>query len=449
MSVTRENIDNVNARLTVKIEKADYEESVKAVLKDYRLKANIPGFRPGKVPAGIIQKRFGKAVLVEEVNKALSQDLTKYITEEKLPLLGEPLPNDELQKPIDWDTEDFEFVFDIALAPEISINLTKKNKYKYHVIKVDDEMIDQQVEAITSNFGSNKAVDVVGEKSNVRGNFVQLSEDGNELEDGICPQGVLLAVDLIKEESVKTDFLGKKKEETIVFNPVKAFQNKHEVGHMLNIKHEEAETLESDFKFTITEILDFEKAEVNEDLFKKTYGDDTEITTIEAFREKIKEDIAKNLSHSSDHKFTLDARDTLVEKTEMVLPEAFLKRWLLEKNNELTEDQVEKDFGHFMTDLKWQLIKDSFIKENELNVTPEEALGLARQITFSQFNQYGMYNLPDEQLDQFANMMLEKPEEKERIYGKILEDKVIGIIKEKVTVTEVEVSKDEFNEMVK
>ncbi len=449
MSVTRENIDNVNARLTVKIEKADYEESVKAVLKDYRLKANIPGFRPGKVPAGIIQKRFGKAVLVEEVNKALSQDLTKYITEEKLPLLGEPLPNDELQKPIDWDTEDFEFVFDIALAPEVSINLTKKNKYKYHVIKVDDEMIDQQVEAITSNFGSNKPVDVVGEKSNVRGDFVQLSEDGQGLEEGISPKGVLLAIDLLKEDSVKADFIGKKKEDTVVFNPIKAYQNNHEVGHMLNIKPEEAETLESDFKFTITEILDFEKAEVNEELFKKTYGDDTEINTVEAFREKIKDDIAKNLSHSSDHKFTLDARDTLVEKTEMVLPEAFLKRWLLEKNNELTEEQVEKDFEHFMTDLKWQLIKDSFIKENELNVTPEEALGLARQITFSQFNQYGMYNLPDEQLDQFANMMLEKPEEKERIYGKILEDKVIEIIKEKVSVTEVEVSKDEFNEMIK
>ena len=449
MSVTRENIDNVNARLTVKIEKADYEESVKAVLKDYRLKANIPGFRPGKVPAGIIQKRFGKAVLVEEVNKALSQDLSKYITEEKLPLLGEPLPNDELQKSIDWDTEDFEFVFDIALAPEVSINLTKKNKYKYHVIKVDDEMIDQQVEAITSNFGTNKPVDVVGEKSNVRGDFIQLSEDGQELEEGISPKGVLLAIDLLKEDSVKADFIGKKKEDVVVFNPIKAYQNNHEVGHMLNIKPEEAETLESDFKFTITEILEFEKAEVNEELFKKTYGDDTEITTVEAFREKIKDDIAKNLSHSSDHKFTLDARDTLVEKTEMVLPEAFLKRWLLEKNNELTEEQVEKDFEHFMTDLKWQLIKDSFIKENELNVTPEEALGLARQITFSQFNQYGMYNLPDEQLDQFANMMLEKPEEKERIYGKILEDKVIGIIKEKVSVTEVEVSKDEFNEMVK
>lgn len=449
MNITRENIDDVNAVIKVEIEKGDYEKAVNDTLKDYRQKASIPGFRPGKVPAGLIKKRFGTAVLVEEVNKVISQSLSKYLVDEKLNILGEPLPNEDQQKSINWDTdENFEFAFDIALAPEVSITLDKRNKYDYYKIAVSDEMIDQQVDMAASQLGKNVPVDEVKDNSSVRGNFVQVDENGEPIEEGIQPEGVLLAVDMIKDEEIKNAFVGCKKDDTLVFDPVKAFEDRHEVGHMLKIKHEEADELNSEFKFTITEILQFEKAEINEELFKKVYGEESEIKTVEDFRNKIKEEIAANLVYSSEQKFAIDTRDSLLEKTKLELPEAFLKRWLIAVNKEVSEEQIDNEFDLFIKDLQWQLIKDSIIKENELKVTPEETQDFAKQMARAQYSQYGIHDVPEEQIESFAKMIMEKPEEGERIYKKLYEDKVIDVVKEKVSLQEKEVSQEEFNKMM-
>ncbi len=450
MNINKENIDNVNAVINLTIDKTDYEKQVADVLKDYRQKATIPGFRPGKVPAGLIKKKFGTAVLVEEVNKLISQNLSKFMIDEKLPILGEPLPNEEKQKDINWEKdENFEFVFDVAIAPEVKVSLDKRSKYKYYKIAVSDEMISEQENMAASQLGQNVPVDIATDNSSIRGNFVQLDAEGNEVEGGIAPEGVLLAVDMIKDEEIKNSFVGCKKDDIVIFDPVKAFKNNAEVGHMLNIKPEEAETLESEFRYTVTEILQFENAELNEDLFKKLYGEETEVKTIEDFRARIKEEIANNLVYSSDHKFSIDTRDTLVEKTEMELPEAFLKRWLTAVNKELTQEQIDNDFPAFILDLKWQLIKDDISKENEIQVTPEEATEFAKKMALAQYQQYGIHDVPEEQLESFANMMLEKPEEKERIFKKLAEDKVIEVVKEKVTLQEEEISQEEFNELMK
>ena len=450
MNITRENKDDVNAVIKLVIEKADYEKEVTSKLKEYRQKASIPGFRPGKAPAGLIKRRFGTALLVEEVNKLLSQKLTAYLVEEKLNILGEPLPNEEQQTSIDWENdENFEFSFDIALAPEVKVTLDKRSKYKYYNIAVSESMIDQQIENAAMQLGQNVPVVEAKDNSSVRGNFVQLDTEGDEVEEGIQPENVLLAVDMIKDEEIKNSFVGCKNDDIIIFDPVKAYENRTEVSHMLNISKEEAEELNSDFRFTITEILQFEKAELNEDLFKKLYGEDTDVKTEADFRAKVKEEIAANLSYSSEHKFALDTRDALVEKSKLVLPEAFLKRWLIAVNKELTEEQIENEFEPFIKDLQWQLIKDSIAKENEIKVTPEETEEFAKKLALAQFQQYGMYNIPDEQLNSYAKMMLDKQEEKERIFKKLHEDKVIAAIKEKVSVTEQEVTQEEFNELMK
>lgn len=449
MNITRENIDNVNAVINIAIDKADYEKQVADVLKDYRQKASIPGFRPGKAPKGLIQKRFGTAVLVEEVNKLLSHNLSKFLVDEKLPILGEPLPNEEKQAPINWETdENFTFTFDVALAPEVNVSLDKDNKLKYYKIAVSDEMVQQQEEMAANQLGENVPAEEATETSSVRGNFVQIDAEGNDVEGGIAPEGVILAVDRIKDEEIKKSFVGCKKEDIIIFDPVKAFDNRHEVGHMLNIKHEEADELNSEFKFTVTEVLQFQKAELNEELFKKLYGEETEVKTIEDFRARIKEEIARSLVSSSEYKFAIDTRDSLVEQANLELPEAFLKRWLKEVNKELTEEQIDQDFDGFMKDLQWQLIKDSIAKEGEVKVTPEEAEDFAKNIALAQYQQYGIYDVPEEQLESFAKMMLEKPEENERIYKKLHEDKVIAIVKEKVTVEEEEISQEEFTKMM-
>jgi len=450
MNITRENTDNVNAVLKITIEKPDYEPKVEEKLKEYRQKADMPGFRPGKAPLGLIKKRFGKSLLIEEVNTLLSQKLTSYLMEEKLQILGEPLANEEQQKPIDWDKdENFEFVFDIALAPEIDIPLDEKEKISYYKIKVSDEMIDEQVEMIKSQLGENKDVDEVKEKGLVRGDFVQLDEEGNEIEGGIRPEGVLLAIDLIKDKDIQQEFIGKKKGDTVVFDPVKAYEDVHEVQHMLNISHEQAHDLNSEFKFTINEPLEFEKAELNEELYKKIYGEDTDIKTEEDLRKRLEKELAANLVHSSEQRFAMDVRDTLIEKVNPELPEAFLKRWLRVANKDVTEEQIENDFDGFLKDLKWQLIKDNLIKENELKVEEEEAFDFAKQLAQAQYAQYGIPNVPEDQLESFAKMILEKQEEKERLYNKLLEDKVVAVVKDKVSLDEKEVTQEEFTELSK
>ncbi len=450
MNISKENIDDVNAVIKVLIEKSDYEKEVAGKLKEYRQQASIPGFRPGKAPAGLIKKRYGTAVLVDEVNKILSKKLSQYLVEEKLNILGEPLPNEEQQKAIDWEKdENFEFVFDIALAPEINVSLDKRSKYNYYKIAVSDEMIDKQVENAAMQLGQNVPTDVAVENSTVRGNFVQLDAEGNEVENGIKPENVAVAVDMIKDEEIKKSFIGCKKDDIIIFDPVKAFENRVEISHMLNISKEEAEVLNSEFRFTVTEILQFEKAELNEELFKKLYGEETDIKTMDDFRAKVKDEIAAGLVQSSDYKFAIDARDTQVEKSKMKLPEAFLKRWLIAVNKELTVEQVESEFDAFIKDLEWQLIKDKIGEENDIKVTPEEANDFAKQMARAQYNQYGIYDIPDEQLESFAKMLIEKPEDKERIYKKLFEDKVVSVVKEKVSIQEKEISQKEFDEMMK
>ncbi len=450
MEIKRENVDAVNAILSITIEKSDYQETVEKALNDYRKEAVIPGFRKGKVPAGLIRQRVGKAILAEEVNKILSSSLSKYIVEEKLPMLGEPLPNETIQKPIDFDNdEQFEFVFDIGLTPEIKINLDKRSKYDYYTIKVDKEMIDNQLETIARQHGTYMPVDEVTEQTNVRGDFIQIDEEGTETEEGIRREGALLAVNRIKDEKIKKEFIGKKKDDTLVFNPMKAFQNRHEVSHLLAINHEETDNLNSEFTFTIQEISVFKPAEINEALIEKVYGKESGIQTMKEFRGKIKEELAVSLEQSSEIKFELDTRKTLLEKNGFELPEPFLKRWLVVNNKNLTNEQIDQDFDQFIEDLRWQIISDAIIKDNDLKVSKEEALELARQVALSQFQQYGMAQVPDEQLTQFAEMMLDKEEERERLYRKLYNEKIMDVVKEKTNIQEKEVSHKKFLEMMK
>jgi len=449
MNITKENINELNATITVKIEKNDYEATVNEVLKDYRKKVNMPGFRPGKVPAGLVKKMYGKAILADEVNKMLSHNLSKYLVDEKLNILGEPLPNEEKQPKIDWETaEDFEFVFDIAVAPEVDVKLDKRKKFAYYNIDVDAEMLNKQVESYTSRFGQNETAEAAGEKDTLRGDFVQLDAEGNELEGGIKAEKVVIAIDLMKDEAAKNEAVGKKAGDVLVFDPVKVFESKHEVGHMLNVSHEEAENIEGNFKFTIAEVLSFKQAEINEDLFKKAFGEETEVKTEEEFRAKLKAEIESNLKYSSEYKFALDTRDALVEKTSLELPEEFLKRWLKATNNELTDEQIDADFDNFMQDLRWQLIKDRIARDAEIKIDEEDIKAGAKQVAAMQFAQYGMNNVPDEYLENYSGHILANEEERKRIANKVMDDKILESIKSKVALDEKSISYDEFNKLL-
>jgi len=449
MNITKENIDALSVTVTVKIEQNDYEPTVEKVLKDYRKKANMPGFRPGMVPAGLVKKMYGKAVIADEVNKMLSQNLSQYFVDEKLNILGDPLPNEEKQPTIDWEKDvDFEFVFDIAVAPEIDVKLDKRNKFVSYIITVDEDTVNKQVEAYTGRFGENVKVEEAGEKDLLRGDFVQLDAEGNELQDGIKAEKVIISIDLIKDESIKNEIIGKKTGDSLILDPIKAYENRHEVGHLLNLSHEDAEKVEGDFRFTISEVLTFKPAELNEELFKKAFGEDTDVKTEEDFRNKIKKELEDNFVFSSNYKFAIDTREALVEKVEMELPEAFLKRWIKVTNKDLTDEQIENDFPNFIKDLRWQLIRDRLVKDNNIEVSEDDIKAEGKRIAAMQFSQYGMFNVPDEHLENYAAQMIKNEDERKRLYVKAEEDRILEVVKSKVTIEEKEIAHEEFNKLL-
>jgi len=446
MNVTQERIDDLNAILKVKVEQTDYEERVENVLKDYRRKANVPGFRPGKVPAGMIKKMYGKAVLVEEVNKLISESISKYILEEKLNLLGEPLPS-ESQQLIDFDTQkEYEFAFDLGLAPEFELALSKKDKLPYYDILVDEKRTDEAVNNYAQRFGNVQQVDVVEEKEVTRGVVIQLDKDGKELEEGIKVEEATISVEYIKDEATKKMFIGANVNQIITFNPKVAFENETEIASLLKIEKEEVESLEGDFQFTIGEITKFVASEVNQELFDKIYGKDA-IKSEEEFRSKLQDEIKVNLNYESDYKLLIDSKEKLVKKYKLVLPDEFLKRWLLATNKDLTEEKIDSDYELFQVDLKWQLIKDKIIRENDLKVEESEILAQAKKFTAMQFQQYGLTNLEDAHIENYAKEMLNKAEEKRKITDRLFEDKIIVYIKETLKIDKKEVSVDDFNKL--
>ncbi len=444
MNITRENIDELNAILKVKIEKNDYEEKVDEVLKDYKKKAKIDGFRPGKVPFGLIKKQYGKAVLVDEVNKLISESLTNYIRDEKLNILGEPLPNKD-QKLVDFDKDsDFEMLFDIAVGPELEVKLSKRDKLPLYNIAVDDELLNSQIDSYTQKFGSFKSVEEISNNEMIKGDISQKGE-GEEL---ISVENTAISLEVMKDEDIKKSFIGKKVGDKVIFNIRKAYPNDTELSSLLRIEKEKAKEIDSDFEVDIKEISKFEKSEINQDLFDKAFGKDT-IKSKEEFEAKIKAQIKESIDKEAEYKLLLDAKSKLVKKYNPELPSEFLKRWLKETNDgKLTEEQIEKEFEAFEEDLKWQLIKDKIIKENEIKVEESEVLDAAKEFAKMQFLQYGMADLPEEHIENYAKEILKNRDESRKLYERKLEDKVLAFIKETVKIEDKEVTTEEFKKIL-
>jgi len=447
MNIVKKDIDQNNATLTLSIVKSDYAEKVEKMLRDYRKKANIPGFRPGMVPVGLIKKMYGKAVTAEEINKIVSEELYAYIRENKINMLGEPLPNETEQQPIDFDnSEDFEFIFDLGVAPEFDVELSKKDKIQAFAIAVSDEMINNQVSSYTSRYGKYVQEDNVAEKDMVKGELLELI-DGKVNENGHKISDAVLTASYIKDEAQKAKFIGAAKGDVIVFNPQTAFENEAEISSLLKISKDEAKNITSDFQIKIEGITRYYDAEINQELFDKVYGEGI-VNNEEEFRAKIKESILESLSGDSDYKFGQDAREMLVAKFDhLTFPDAFLKRWLLATNDNLTKETLEEDFPKMIADLKWQLIKDKLTKANDIKVEIEDVNAYARKIARAQFAQYGMVGMGDDILDNYAKDMLKKEDTVKGIVERVSENKVFDIVKDSVKLDTKEVTIEEFNKM--
>lgn len=449
MNVSFQNIDKVSGLLTVKLEKADYQEKVDKSLKTFRQKAQIPGFRKGMVPMSLVKKMYGKSVIAEEVNKLLSEKVYDYIKSNNVNMLGEPLPNEEKQQVIDFDTmEEFEFVFDIALAPEFKAEVSNTDKVDYYTIEVTDEMVENQVKAYTQRNGKYDQVSAYEDNDMLKGLIAELDENGNTKEGGIQVEGAVLMPSYMKNDEQKAIFANAKVNDVLVFNPNAAYDGHDaEIASLLKIEKEAAAEMKSNFSFQVEEITRFVPGDLNQELFDQVFGKDA-VKTEEEFRAKVKEGIAAQFVADSDYKFLIDARKMLMEKVgKLEFPDALLKRIMLLNNKEKGEEFVAENYEKSVEELTWHLIKEQLVKDNEIKVEQEDVINMAKDATKAQFAQYGMMTVPEDILENYAQEMLKKKENVDGLVGRVVEAKLATALKAKVALNNKTVSMEEFNKM--
>ena len=451
MNVSFQNVDKVSALLTVNIEKADYQENVEKVLKKYRQQANVPGFRKGMVPMNLIKKQFGKAVMAEEVDKLMQEKVNEYIRENKVNMLGMPLPNEEKMQPIDFDTqENFEFVFDIALAPEFNAELNEQDAIDFYTITVSDEMVNSQVEMYAQRAAKYDKVEEYQDRDMVKGLMAELDENGNTKEGGIQIEGSVMMPSYMKNDDQKAIFNGAKVNDVLVFNPNAAFDgNEAELSSLLKIKRDEVADMKSNFSFQIEEITRAVPAAVDQALFDQVFGEGA-VSSEDEFRGKIKEGIAVQFAGDSNYKFLLDVRNYMMNKVgKLEFSETLLKKIMLMNNPEKGQSFVDENYEKSIEELSWYLVKEQLVEANGIKVEQNDILEVAKENTRMQFAQYGMNNLPEEMIENYAKEQLKKKENVEGLVNRAVEAKLAAALKNKVTLNNKEVSIDEFNELFK
>ena len=450
MKISFENPDKINGLMTLTVEEADYKENVEKKLKDYRKKANVPGFRPGMVPMGLIKRQYGTAIKVDEVNKLVGENIYKYVQENNIAMLGEPMPSD---KQVEQDLESdgpFTFVFDIAVAPDFKIQLTNKDKINYYNIDVDDKLIDEQVESFAARAGHYDKVEAYDPelRDMLKGDLREQEKKGKDKEDGITVSDAVLMPQYIKVDKQKKLFEGCKVGDIITFNPKKAYpDNDAEIASLLKVKKEDVKDLKSDFTVQITEISRFVKADVDQKLFDQIYGEG-EVKTEEEFRNRIAEGIKAQFAGNSDYRFLLDIRKYAEDKVgELKFPEELLKRIMKNNNRDREEDFVEKNFEGSLKELKWHLIKEQLVNANEIKIEQDDIKNAAKESARAQFAQYGMTNVPDEYLDNYATDLLKKQEQVQAFVDRAIDMKLTEALKKVVKLTNKKVSLDGFNKL--
>lgn len=448
MKISFENPDKVNGLLTITVEEADYQASVEKTLKDYRKKANYPGFRPGMVPMGLIKKQYGASAKMDAINKLIGEQIYKYMQDNKIQMLGEPLPSEkqeaqDLEKPAPYT-----FAFDIAVAPEFKIELNGHNKIDHYTIIVDDALIDRQVEMFTSRNGTYEKAESYEDNDMLKGDLRELDEKGNTKEDGITVEAASILPNYIKDEAQKALFNGAKLGDIITLNVSKAFENEAEIASLLKVERERVKDIKSDFSYQITDIQRYKKHPVDQELFDSLFGKDT-VKSEKEFREKIAEGLKEQLAVDADYKFILDVRAYCEKKVgKLEFPDALLKRIMLNNNKDKGEEFVEKNYEQSIKELTWHLIKEQLVADNQIKVNDEDVLNAAKETARVQFAQYGMNNVPDEYVENYAKEILKKRENVDGLVDRAVDIKLTDALKKVVKLNEKEISLDDFNKMM-
>ena len=446
MNISLQNVNNVSAVLTVQIEKADYQEKVEKALKTVRQRVNMPGFRKGMVPMSLVKKQFGTSVMIEEIDKLMQEKVNAYIKDNQVDMLGAPLPK-ENNANFAAD-ENFEFSFDIALAPQFNVELSNNDTVDYYDIDVTDEMVEQQVNMYRQRNGKYEKVEDYQDKDMLKGLLAELDENGNTKEEGMQVEGAVMMPAYMKNDEQKAIFNGAKTNTVLVFNPSVAFDNNEaELASLLKIKKEEVAGYKGNFSFQIEEITRMVPGDLNQELFDQVLGADVAHNEDE-FRAKVRESIASQFVADSDYKFLVDLRNYVMGKIgKLEFADDLMKRIMLENNKEKGEEFVTKNYDKSIEELTWHLIKEKLVKANDIKVEQDDITAMAKEATRAQFAQYGMINVPDELLDNYSKEMLKKRESVEALVNRVVEAKLSEALKGQVNLNHKSISVEDFNNM--
>lgn len=454
MNVTKETTGDLTAVLKIEVSSEDYKEAVEKELKNYRKKANMPGFRPGQVPMGLIKKMYEKPVRAEQVQNVMTEAMYKYIDDNKIELLGTPMANNEKTPQIDWDNQfDYTFYFDIALQPSFDIDLGSQNTTYYRITPTDD-ILNRFVEDIQRRFGKFEVPETVGENDLVYGEIKELDQEGNVKEGGIQTP-TSLSVDLISMVTIKKKFLGAKKDDVIVFNLAKAFKNVTELAAMLRIDKEKAKEFKSDVEFRISSISRITKHELNEELYSKAYAN-RNIKTEEEFRQAAKEDLVNTYSKEADRYFLNETSKQLVETSKIELPDEFMKRWLIETNQgKVEEKEITDNYNTYRDSIKWQLIESKLMEKYKLEVSKDEIKTYYKDALISNYfpvvenETEEQKNEREKSIEKIADNMLENKEQGKQVYEYLFDQKLTATLKSQTKCEIKEISMEDFSQLIK
>ncbi|MDR1644815.1 MAG: trigger factor [Tannerellaceae bacterium] len=446
MNISFNNRDAASATLKIELTKEDYATKMDKTLRELRRDANIPGFRKGMVPIGIVRKKYGKSIIAKEINDLVSEALQNYISNNKIEIFGQPMPNENEQKEIDFETqEDFEFYFDLALVPQVEVDISDKDTLPYYQVIISDDMVDKRIESYQATFGTyDDTAEAVTEKDMIKGTVTEL-ENGLPRKEGLLVEDAILIPMYIKNEEDKHTFMTAKKGDTLTFNPQRAFEGSEaEIASFLRINREEAPSITADFSFTIAEVTHYKEADLDQELYDKIFGKEV-VTDEESFREKVRESLKEQYTPQSNYKFFTDARPFLLDKVaHITFADDILKRCMLDQNMFENDEHLNENYSQVLGDLKIKLIKDMIVSKYGFTVEEEEREAVARTMVHTQLAQYGMNYITDDLIADYAKDLLKDKKASDNITDRVKEDKFMNWLKNTVHLDVKEISPDEF-----